>query len=62
MARKSWSYVFFSAGGANVFLAFVPANPLKLVNWILMPCCLACGLLVRRTMISKPRHTWHVNE
>ena len=56
MARKRWSYVFFLAGFLNGAAAMLPSNPVKIADWLMLPCCLVCGFLIRRPMIGKVRN------
>jgi hypothetical protein len=53
MSRKNWSNLFIFLAALNVAAGAVPANPMKLANWIAIPCCLALGALARQRMIPK---------
>lgn len=59
MARKTWSLVLFGAGFVNTLLAFLPGNAMRWFDWMLVPCCVLCGLLIRKPMIPKTRGTGH---
>lgn len=51
MARKSWSNLFLLMGAVNLALALTPRNPVRLVDWIAIPCFLTLAIWVRRRMI-----------
>ena len=51
MSRKNWSNLFIFLAALNVTAGILPANPMKLANWIAIPCCLALGAIARRRMI-----------
>jgi hypothetical protein len=53
MSRKNWSNFFIFMAALNLVVSVLPANPVKLANWIAIPCCLALGTLARRRMIPK---------
>jgi hypothetical protein len=53
MSRKSWSNLFIFLAALNVTAGVVPANAMKLANWIAIPCCLALGAIARQRMIPK---------
>lgn len=53
MSRKNWSNFFIFVAALNLAVSLLPANPIKLANWIAIPCCLALGTLARRRMIPK---------
>jgi Flp pilus assembly pilin Flp len=53
MSRKNWSNLFISLAALNVAASALPANPIKLANWVAIPCCVALGTLARRRMIYK---------
>ena len=38
MARKSWSNLFLFMGALNVALALAPRNPVRMIDWIAIPC------------------------
>lgn len=58
MARKSWSHVFFLAAVFNAGVALMPRNPVKTIDWLMVPTCLLCGVLIRRPMITKVQDDW----
>ncbi len=62
MARRSWSYLFFVTAVLNVLLAVIPSNPIRFLNATIVPLCLLCGVLVRRTMIGRVRRGWYWDE
>jgi hypothetical protein len=51
MSRKNWSNFFIFVGVLNLAVSVLPTNPMKIANWIAIPCCLAVGTLARRRMI-----------
>jgi hypothetical protein len=51
MARKSWSNLFLLMGAINLVLGLTPRNPVRLVDWIAIPCFLTLAIWVRRRMI-----------
>ena len=53
MSRKNWSNFFIFLAALNLAVSVLPANPMKIANWIAIPCCLAVGTLARRRMIPK---------
>ena len=53
MSRKSWSNLFILLAALNVAAGVLPANPMKLANWVAIPCCLALGAIARQRMIPK---------
>jgi Flp pilus assembly pilin Flp len=53
MNRKNWSNLFIFLAALNVTAGVLPANPMKLANWIAIPCCLALGAIARQRMIPK---------
>ena len=53
MNRKNWSNLFIFLGALNVTAGVLPSNPMKLANWIAIPCCLTLGIIARQRMIPK---------
>jgi hypothetical protein len=53
MSRKNWSNLLILLAALNGALSTFPGNPLRIANWIAIPCCLALGTLARRRMIPK---------
>jgi hypothetical protein len=53
MSRKNWSNFFIFVAALNLAVRVLPTNPMKIANWIAIPCCLALGTLARRRMIPK---------
>jgi hypothetical protein len=53
MSRKNWSNFFIFVAVLNLAVSVLPTNPMKIANWIAIPCCLAVGTLARRRMIPK---------
>jgi hypothetical protein len=53
MTRKNWSNFFISMAVLNLAVSALPTNPMKIANWIAVPCCLLIGTLARRRMIPK---------
>jgi Flp pilus assembly pilin Flp len=53
MSRKNWSNLFISLAVLNVAASLLPTNPVRVANWIAIPCCLALGVIARRRMIYK---------
>lgn len=66
MSRKNWSNLFIFLAAINVTTGVLPANPMKLANWIAIPCCLALGAIARQRMIPKtalhPVTAFHLEE
>ncbi|HXE11415.1 MAG TPA: hypothetical protein VN633_04800 [Bryobacteraceae bacterium] len=50
MSRTAWSNVFVGLAAANLALAFLPQNPLRMLDWIALPACIALGAVARRRM------------
>lgn len=59
MSRKNWSNLLIFIAALNCTLSILPANPLRIANWIAIPCCLTLGTLARRRMIPKTAFTAH---
>jgi hypothetical protein len=57
MSRKNWSNLFISLAALNIALSVLPTNPMKIANWIAIPCCLALGVVARRRMIYNTART-----
>jgi hypothetical protein len=53
MSRKNWSNLLIFLAALNCAVSILPPNPLRIANWIAIPCCLALGTLARRRMIPK---------
>jgi hypothetical protein len=51
MNRRNWSNLFVLLAAMNVLLAFWPANPMKIVCWLVAPLCVFLGALARRRMV-----------
>lgn len=51
MARKSWSNFFLFMAALNLALAMTPRNPIRMIDWVVIPCCLTLGVWVRKRMI-----------
>ena len=51
MNRKSWSNVFILVSALNLALGVLPSNPLKVVDWVMLPVFLVMAVAARRRMI-----------
>jgi peptidoglycan/LPS O-acetylase OafA/YrhL len=52
MRRTSWSNLFVGLALVNLALAFWPHNPVRTLDWIALPACVALGAMARRRMVS----------
>jgi hypothetical protein len=52
MSRKNWSNFFILLAAANLAVAVLPSNDMKLLNWIVLACCLSLGTIARKRMAS----------
>ena len=50
MSRTAWSNLFVGLAAVNLALAFLPQNPLRMLDWIAFPACIALGAAARRRM------------
>jgi hypothetical protein len=50
MSRKNWSNFFILLAAANLAVAVLPSNDMKLLNWIVLACCLSLGTIARKRM------------
>jgi hypothetical protein len=50
MSRTAWSNLFVGLAAVNLALAFLPQNPLRMLDWIALPACIALGAAARRRM------------
>ena len=51
MSRKNWSNFLLLLASVNLAFGVMPSNPLKWIDWLALPCCLALGAIARRRMI-----------
>jgi hypothetical protein len=51
MNRKNWSNVFILVSAMNLVLGVLPNNPLKIVDWVMVPVFLVMAIAARRKMI-----------
>lgn len=51
MNRKSWSNVFILVSAVNLVLGILPSNPLKIVDWVMVPIFIVMAVAARRKMI-----------
>jgi hypothetical protein len=51
MARKSWSNLFLFLAAVNLGLGLIPDNPIKVIDWVAVPCCITLGAMARRRMV-----------
>lgn len=50
MSRKNWSNLLILLAAANLAIAVLPANRMRLINLIVLGCCLSLGAIARRRM------------
>ena len=58
MSRKNWSNLFILLAAANLAVCaaeplavgVLPSNNMKLLNWIILVCCLSLGTIARKRM------------
>jgi hypothetical protein len=50
MSRKNWSNLFILLAAANLAVGVLPSNNMKLLNWIILVCCLSLGTIARKRM------------
>ena len=51
MTRKSWSNLFLFLAAVNLAFGVLPSNPVKILDWIGLVCCVALGTVARRRMV-----------
>jgi hypothetical protein len=50
MSRKNWSNLFILLAALNLAIVVLPSNNMKLLNLVMMVCCLSLGTIARRRM------------
>ena len=51
MNRKNWSNVFILVSAVNLVFGVLPSNPLKIVDWVMVPIFIVMAVAARRKMI-----------
>jgi hypothetical protein len=50
MSRKNWSNLLILLAALNLAVVVLPSNGMKLLNLIMIVCCLSLGTIARRRM------------